>query len=82
MIFKKTFSYNTCSHLFVGVQDGQQQVLRGEQSAFLLQREARQEATLLVVTLSGLLTQPGHGAGVCLTGAQRGEDVVKNRQTH
>ncbi|KAF3845374.1 hypothetical protein F7725_008537, partial [Dissostichus mawsoni] len=48
--------------------DGQQQVLRAEQGAFLLQREARQEATLLVVTLSGLLTQPGHGARVRLTG--------------
>ncbi|KAF3844940.1 hypothetical protein F7725_008103 [Dissostichus mawsoni] len=49
-------------------RDGQQQVLRAEQGAFLLQREARQEATLLVVTLSGLLTQPGHGARVRLTG--------------
>lgn len=71
---KLTYFLNVCPHLFVGVQDGQQQVMRGQQSAFLLQREARQEAAFLVVALGGLLTQPRHSAGVGLTGAQCGED--------
>lgn len=63
---------NTISfHLLVGVQDGQQQVMRGELSALLLQREARQEATILVVALGGLLAQPQHREGVGLTGAQQ-----------
>lgn len=58
-------------HLLVGVQDGQQQVLWAKLSALLLQREARQQAALLVVTLGGLLAQPQHGEGVGLAGTQR-----------
>lgn len=49
-------------HLFIGVQDSEQEVLRGEQSTFFLQGEARQEATFLVVTLRRLFAQPGHCA--------------------
>lgn len=72
---------NTISlHLLVGVQDGQQQVMRGELSALLLQREARQEATILVVALGGLFTQPQHGEGVGLAGTQRRRgDEEENR---
>lgn len=58
-------------YLLVGVQHGQQQVLREKLSALLLQREARQQAALLVVTLGGLLTQPLHGERVGLAGTQR-----------
>lgn len=58
-------------HLLVGVQHGQQQVLWAKLSALLLQREARQQAALLVVALGRLLAQPLHGERVGLAGTQR-----------
>lgn len=61
-------------HLFIGVQDGEQEVLRGEQGAFFLEGEAGQEATLLVVTLRRLFAQPGHRARVGFTGAKNEEE--------
>lgn len=67
-------------YLFISVQDSQQQVLWGEKSTFLLQGEARQESTFLVVTLSRLLTQPRHSAGVCLTGTQWDECGYMDRK--
>lgn len=57
-------------HLLVGVQHGQQQVVWAELSALLLQREARQQAALLVVALGGLLAQPLHGERIGLAGTQ------------
>lgn len=80
VLFKQV---NTISlHLLVGVQDSQQQVMRGELSALLLQREARQKATILVVALGGLLTQPQHGEGVSLAGVQRRRGGEEENRFH
>lgn len=69
--------------LLIALQDLEDEVLGGQQGPFLLQREAREQATALVIALRGLLRQPGDLPRVAITVRDRDEeDVVLNSDPH